>query len=339
VSVISVKISDVAEKAGVSVSTVSRVLNGGKFVRKEIYDQVQDAIRELGYTPSLIARSLVLQKTNLIGVIVPDITSSFCSTILRGIGECSDQYGYNIIMCNIEDKVGHELKYFDIFDRMRVDGIILMHDRINDDLQRFLKTHDIPIVLCSASLPGFNYPAVNIDDYRAAYDAVNYLISQNHKRIAMISGIQDDVGAGVKRYVGFIDAMKNAGLEVRREYIKRGNYKIGDGYRQMEELLSCDELPTAVFAVSDDMAVGAMNCVIDHGMSVPGDISIIGFDDSEIASSVRPALTTIHQPIREIGIMSVELLLKKINHEQIPISSIILDHQLVLRGSCRKIEA
>jgi LacI family transcriptional regulator len=107
----------------------------------------------------------------------------------------------------------------------------------------------------------------------------------------------------------------------------------------MEELLSCDELPTAVFAVSDDMAVGAMNCVIDHGMSVPGDISIIGFDDSEIASSVRPALTTIHQPIREIGIMSVELLLKKINHEQIPISSIILDHQLVLRGSCRKIEA
>lgn len=334
---ISVKISDVAKKAGVSVSTVSRVLNGGKFVRKESYDRVQEAIKELGYTPSLIARSLVLQKTNLIGVIIPDITSSFGSTILRGISGCADKNGYNIIMCDIEDKVGYELKYLNIFTRMRVDGIILMHDRINDDLKKFLEAHNVPIVLCSASLQGFDYPAVNIDDYKAAYDAVSYLISLNHKRIAMISGLLDDVGAGVDRYNGFIDAMRDGGLEVHKEYIKRGNYKIGDGYAIMSELLKCGELPTAVFAVSDDMAVGAMNSVVDHGLKVPDDISIIGFDDSEIASSVRPALTTIHQPIQEIGAMSVELLLKKINNEQIPISSIVMNHKLVIGGSCRKI--
>jgi LacI family transcriptional regulator len=198
-----------------------------------------------------------------------------------------------------------------------------------------LKTHEIPIVLCSASLAGFNYPAVNIDDYKAAYDAVNYLIGLNHRRIAMIGGLQDDVGAGVKRYDGYIKAMSENNIEICNNYVKKGNYKIGDGYRMMSELLECDVLPTAVFAVSDDMAVGAMNCVIDHGLSVPGDISIIGFDDSEIASSIRPALTTIHQPINEIGIMSVELLLKQINHEKIPISSVILNHELVVRGSCK----
>lgn len=319
------------------MSTVSRVINGGKSVSKKSYDKVFSQIKELGYSPSMIAQSLVLQKTKLIGVIVPDITSSFHSTIYRGIEACSDKNGYNIIMCNIEDQLSKELRYLDVFCRMRVDGIILLHDRINDELSGFLRTHDIPIVLCSALLSGFNYPAVNIDDYKAAYDAVEYLISLGHKKIALIGGMTDDIGAGISRLNGFKDAMKNNGIDIVPDYIKNGSYKLSDGYRLMDELLRCGERPTAVFAVSDDMAVGAMNRAMDGGMRVPEDISVIGFDDSEIASIVRPALTTIHQPIAQIGHMSVELLLRKINGDEIPISSVILNHKLVIRNSCCKV--
>jgi LacI family transcriptional regulator len=334
---ITVRIKDVANKAGVSTSTVSRVLNGGKFVREEIKERVNEAIKELRYTPSYFARSLVLQKTNLIGVIVSDIASSFFSTILSSIEDYASKHDYNILVGNISEDLNKEVKYLNIFNEMRVDGIILMHDRVNESIKEFLNKTNIPLVQASSKINGFNFPSVNINDYKAAYDATNYLIKLGHRNIALIGGNMGDISAGLNRYQGYKQALEDNMILVKESYIKYGNYKVQDGYRLMEELLSADIRPTAVFASSDDMAIGAMNCIIDNGLKVPEDISIIGFDDSNLASVVRPSLTTVHQPIREIGELSIEILIKKINNQEININEIVLNHKLIIRDSCKGI--
>ena len=306
-------------------------------MKEQIICKVNEAIEELGYTPSYIARSLVLQKTSLIGVIIPDITSSFFSTILSSIEECASQNNYNILMCNISENLNKELKYLNIFNEMRVDGIILMHERVNNSIYEFLNKLDIPVVLSSAKPLDLMFPSVNINDNRASYDATNYLISLGHKKIALIGGYMEDISTGKNRFCGYKKALEANDIILNEEYVKQGNYKLQDGYKLMEELLRCKDIPTAVFAVSDDMAVGAMNCILDNGLRVPDDISIVGFDDSNLASMVRPRLTTVHQPISEIGTMSVEILLNIINSQEILIDEVVLNHKLVVRDSCQKI--
>lgn len=331
-----VRIKDVAQRSGVSVSTVSRVLNGGMFVKDEVKARVQQAIDELGYSPSHIARSLVLKKTNLIGVIVPDISNGFFGTLLSSIEEYTTKNGYNILVSNICENLHKELKYLSVFKEMRVDGLIIMHEKLDDEIKKFLKTADIPMVMCSGRLSGVSIPSVNINDFQASYDAVDYLISLKHKKIALIGGEYKDGITGYERYKGYIKALEDNNIPLDEKYIRFANYKMSDGYECMKNILNNNSaVPTAVFAVSDDMAVGAINAIIDYGLRVPEDISVVGFDDSNVASIVRPQLTTVHQPIKEIGNLSVDLLLKQINEEEIIIKDLVLWHKLVVRKSCK----
>ena len=322
---------------GVSVSTVSRVLNGGKYVKTELREKIEREIEALGYTPNHLARSLVLQKTNLLGVIVTDITASFFATILSSVEAYASECNYNLLVCNIAENLDKELRYLNVFKEMRVDGIILMHEGSNEAIQSFLKNLTIPVVLSSVTIKNSRFAMVNIDDTLAAYDAVSYLADLGHERIALIGGDLKDWGTGQNRYQGYQEALRDRSLPLRKEYIKFGNCKIQDGYRLMQELLECDPHPTAIFAVSDDMATGALNCIIDHGLKVPDDFSVVGFDDSALATSVRPRLTTVHQPISEIGKLSVDMLLKQINGEAVSLREIILNHHLVERESCRRL--
>lgn len=334
---IAVRIKDVAEKSGVSVSTVSRVLNGGMFVKEEVKERVQQAINELGYTPSHIARSLVLKKTNLIGVIVPDISNSFFGTLLSSIEEYASKNNYNILVCNICENLGKELKYLSIFKEMRVDGIIIMHEKLDNSIREFLKITDTPMVMCSGRLSGVSIPSVNINDFQASYEAVYHLISLNHKKIALIGGEYNDSITGYERFMGYKKALEDNKLELNEQFIRFGNYKMSDGYELMNDILKGGQIPTAVYATSDDMAVGAINAIMDYGLKVPENISVVGFDDSTVASVVRPKLTTIHQPIREIGTLSMDLLLKQINQEELVVKDLVLWHKLVERNSCKAI--
>lgn len=330
------KIKDVAQKAGVSVTTVSRVLNGEKYVKDDLKAKVKRAIDELGYSPSHIARSLVRKKTNLIGVIVPDLTSSFYSTILSSIEETASLNDYNLLVCNIIEDTDKELKYLNVFNDMRVDGIIIMHEKLSDDIRNFIHKLDIPIIFSSVRPIDHKFISVIIDDYEAAYDATKYLSELGHERIAFIGGDMRDVTSGQNRYVGYRNALKDQGVRIINDYIRFGDYKTQSGYDLMKELLACEPRPTALFAVSDDMAVGAMNCIHDNQLKVPDDISIIGFDGSQLTELVRPRLSSMEQPIQDMGKITVNTMIQLIsNPTTSPREDLILGHKLVVRDSCK----
>lgn len=334
------KIKDVARQAGVSVTTVSRVLNGEKYVKDDLKNKVKQAIEELGYSPSHIARSLVRKKTNLIGVIVPDLTSSFYSTILSSIEETASRNGYNLLVCNIIEDIDKEYKYLNVFNEMRVDGIIIMHEKLNDEIRQFINKVNIPLIFSSVKPVEQNFMSVIIDDYAAAYDAAKYLIELGHERIAFIGGDMRDVTSGQSRYAGFRAALEDNQIAVEVNYFRFGDYKTNSGYELTKELLACNPLPTAIFAVSDDMAVGAMNCIHDHQLKVPEHISVIGFDGSQITDLVRPRLTSMEQPIQEMGKATVHSLIQLISDKKaIHQEDLILRHNLVIRDSCKRLDA
>ncbi|QUH29280.1 LacI family DNA-binding transcriptional regulator [Vallitalea guaymasensis] len=332
-----VKIKDVAKKAGVSVTTVSRVLNDGKYVSDELKEKVKKAIEELNYSPSFIARSLVLKKTNLLAVIVPNITASVNSIILSKIEETASKNNYNIIVCNMAENLDKQYKYLNIFKEMRVDGIIITNEKIDDKTRDFLESINIPIVFASAKPSNQKHIAIVVNNYQAAYDAAEYLTSLGHKRIAFIGGDRRDITSGQERYNGYRNALKNNKIPLVEEYVEFGNYSLQDGYSIMNKILKCKKLPTAVFAASDDMAVGAINCIKDNGLKVPDDISVIGFDGTAVVDIVRPRLTSMEQPIKEMGTMAVEMLIQKINKQQTLVNEVIVNHELVVRDSCKKV--
>ncbi|RED58565.1 LacI family transcriptional regulator [Cohnella lupini] len=331
------KIKDVAKYAGVSVTTVSRVLNGEKYVTDDLKARVRKAIDDLGYSPSHIARSLVRKKTNLIGVIVPDVTSSFYSTILSTIEKTASLNDYNLLVCNIIEDTDKELKYLNVFKEMRVDGIIIMHEKINEEIRELISKLGIPIIFSSVKPADQPFISVIIDDYSAAYDATRHLIDLGHSRIGFIGGDMNDVTSGQNRYFGYIHALSDFGIDQVEAHIRFGDYKTRSGYEMMKEILASRTRPTAVFAVSDDMAVGAMNCIKDYGLTVPDDISVIGFDGSQLTEQVRPRLSSMEQPILEMGKVTVDALLDLISgNEAKRKEDVILKHMLVVRDSSKK---
>lgn len=331
-------IKDVARRAGVSVTSVSRVLNGEKYISEDLLAKVNQAITELNYSPSRIARSLKKQKTGTIGIIVPDITNHFNSSILSSIEQSASERGYNLIICNIAEDLDKEFKYLQTLQEMRVDGIMIMHQKTNERILAFLQNATIPVLFSCVKSPLPSKVSVLIDDYRAAYDATAYLIASGHSRIAFFGGDLRDETSGDGRHRGYLDAMKDHRLLPDSDFIKFGDYKMESGRAMMRELLELKELPSVVFAVSDDMAVGALNVALDHGLRVPHDLSIIGFDGSRIAEAVRPTLTTMQQPMGELGRASLECLHALIEKEEAAgREDIYLPHTLVERESCRRL--
>jgi len=328
------KIKDVARVAGVSVTTVSRVLNGERYVKDDLKEKVNQAINQLGYAPSHIARSLVRNKTNLIGVIVPDLTSSFYSTILSSIEEAASSNDYNLLVCNIIEDIDKELKYINVFQEMRVEGIIIMHEKINEEIRALIHKMNIPVIFSSVKPMDQEFASVIIDDYKAAYDATKYLIELGHEEIGFIGGDMRDITSGQNRYSGYRNALSDHSIKIIYENIRFGDYKVKSGYEQMKDILRNKQTPTAVFAVSDDMAVGAMNCIWDHNLRVPEDISIMGFDGSQLTELARPRLTSMEQPIQDMGKVTMAALLKQIKNKETSTEDIILEHKLVVRESC-----
>lgn len=332
----SVKIQDVAKRAGVSISTVSRVLNGYAHISDELRGKVEKAIAELEYRPSQAARCLVSQKSNLIGVIVPDLTYQYYAKVISTIEDEAGKNNYSIIICNIKENLEKEAHYIDVLKELWVDGVILLHEKINIETKKKLEECNFSLVLASVKIEGLDVPRVNINDYQAAYDATTYLIDLGHKRIAMIAGDHRDITAGKERLDGYRKALIDANIEVDESIIFEGNFQVNSGYKNMKKILAIDSRPTAVFVASDAMAVGAMNCVMDSGLKVPEDISIMGFDDIDLAQVVRPKLTTIHQPAEEIGQKAMETILKMINKEPFE-KEIVLEHKIIERQSCKRI--
>ncbi|WP_432408836.1 LacI family DNA-binding transcriptional regulator [Wukongibacter sp. M2B1] len=333
-----VTIKDVAKKANVSISTVSRVINDSKPVSDEIKQRVLRIIEETGYTPNPVARSLVMKRSQLIGIIVPDISNFFIGEVLNGIEEIGKMYDYDILLCNTYGELNQELRYLNLLKSKQVEGIIFMTWELREEHKEFFNKEDIPIVMINRDTSDFNITSVCIDHHQAAYEMTKYLIEKGHKKIALIRGWKENYVFGVDQYNGYAKALQEHGLEINKRLIKNCQYKLEVAYDAVQEMIDEDILPTAIFATTDSMAFGAINCLIDNEFKVPEDVSVVGFNDIKLASIYRPKLTTIRQPIYDIGAVAIRVIIKKIKGEKTDESIFTLPHELVERDSCRSIK-
>lgn len=327
-----VTIYDVAREANVSMATVSRVVNNNPNVKPQTRKKVFDAIDRLGYRPNAVARGLASKKTTTVGVVIPDISNSIFSEVARGIEDIATMYHYNIILCNADKKKDKEIRVINTLLEKQVDGLLFMGGTITDEHIQAFETTSVPIVLCATSASQ-DIPSVDIDHENAAFDAVSELIKEGHREIGMISGTLEDPTNGYARFQGYKKALEQNGLPLKEEWVRIGNYRYDSGLEVMKYFMELEDRPTAIFAATDEMAIGAIHTVLDYGLHVPEDISVISVDNTRMASMVRPRLTTVAQPMYDIGAVSMRLLTKLMKNEEVEESTVILPHDLIRRNS------
>lgn len=328
-----VTIYDVAREAGVSMATVSRVVNNNPNVKPQTRKKVFEAIERLGYRPNAVARGLASKKTTTVGVVIPDISNSIFAEVARGIEDIANMYHYNIILCNADKRKEKEIRVINTLLEKQVDGLVFMGGTVTEEHIQAFRTSAVPIVLCATTSNVVDIPSVDIDHETAASDAVELLIQNGHRRIAMISGTLEDSALGFLRYQGYKKSLEKAGIAVNEQYVRVGNYRYESGNESMKFFLERSDRPTAIFAANDEMAIGAIHAIQDAGLKVPEDISVVSVDNIRMASMVRPLLTTVAQPMYDIGAVSMRLLTKLMNKEQFDQSQVILPHEIIIRKS------
>jgi DNA-binding LacI/PurR family transcriptional regulator len=327
-------IRDVARKAKVSVATVSRVLNRSATVKDDTRQRVLKAIEECGFTYNAIARSLSTRKSVTIGVIVPAITNPVFAQSTRGVQDFANPFGYSIILGNSNYSSEAEDRLVEVFKEKRVEGIILTCSNIGHEYIQRLKLLNLPFVLLYNTLFDKELNFVTIDNYKAAYEIVEFLIKFGHRRIGMIAGNFSKSDRSLVRSQAFKACSKDHGIPYQPEYLVETDLTFEGGRSAMQALLEITPPLTGVFCSNDFMAMGAMKAIREKGLRIPDDISIVGFDDIEMASYFFPELTTIHQPAYQMGLKGAELLLKILSGELKAPQQIILQHELVARNSC-----
>ncbi|WP_445490790.1 LacI family DNA-binding transcriptional regulator [Niallia sp. 03133] len=336
----SITIKDVAKQAGVSIATVSRVLNGSKPVSLKVKEKVLQVVEETGFNPNQVARSLIMKKSSLIGVLIPDIKNAFFSLFVSGVEEASYKAEYTTLLCNTNGELETELHYLNILREKYVDGVIILSSTPEKKKKQreFFNKHNIPVVFAShheKEEDHFSY--VNIDEEKAFYDGTKFLIDLGHRDIAMLGGTLSYYDSGIIRYQGYIKALEDHHITMNKKWVMDGGYDIASGYKRGKILFSQENRPTAVCCASDMIAIGAIRAAEECGLSVPEDVSIMGFDDIPIAEAYRPSLTTIRQPIVELGIEAANMLFEQMKEKDGPAERVrILPHEIVVRESCAK---
>ena len=312
---------DVARLAGVSVATVSAVVNGKQVVRPVVVARVQDAMRALNFHPDHVARSLRVKKTTTIGAVVPDFSSGFFVDVLRGIEDVARKVGYSVLLCNSDDNAEQEQRHLRALLSRRVDGILLA----STDLYAIADTQlrsGTPIVLFDRVPPAYRGPAVVVDNVDAAYRATQHLIDLGHRQLAFIAG-RLDLSTATDRAEGFRKALEDAHLLVNGAYFKRGDYHPESGYRNGLELLRLPNPPTAIVCSNGPMTLGLLRAVHEMRARCPEQISIIGFDEPapdtygfNLSTLLRPELTVVAQPGYDVGKQAAQTLLNILNESE-----------------------
>lgn len=325
-----VAVTDVAQAAGVSTATVSRVLNRHPSVREETRLRVEAAMQALNYRVTVAARSLRTARTRMVLALVPDFANPYYAEIVRGLGVAAREHDYELLLCDTGLSEARERAVAQMLTRHLYDGVVCM-DPYTTQQMVSEEVRGLPWVACSEFVPDAQIPHVSIDHRLAAKDAVLYLLAKGHRRIALINSDERYLYARQRRE-GYRDALRDAGLEERPAYIQIvGGIDHPLGELAARRLLAIAEPPTAVFAVADTLAVGAIKAALAAGKRVPEDLAVVGFDDVPLASIFEPSLTTVAQPRRELGEQAMRLLLRRIQGES-P-ESVTLAHALIARQS------
>ncbi|WP_413363149.1 catabolite control protein A [Lysinibacillus sp. 3P01SB] len=329
-----VTIYDVAREANVSMATVSRVVNGNQNVKPATRKKVLEVIERLEYRPNAVARGLASKKTTTVGVIIPDISNNLYAELARGIEDIATMYRYNIILANSDQNEGKELTLLDTMLGKQVDGIVMMTDKVTEKIQASMDHSPVPIVLAGSVDESNEIASVNIDYFKAAYEAVKVLIGNGHKKIAFVSG-PDTHTVNQYKLDAYKKALEEEGLGVDESLIVSEEDTYDSGISAYEELSALEEGPTAFFAGSDELAIGIIHGAQDTGKRVPDDIEVISFENSKLARMVRPQLSSVVLPLYDIGAVAMRLLTKLMNKETVEQRSVILPHRIEMRDSVK----
>src|SRR6266699_597442 len=307
----SASISDVARESGVSIFTVSAVINNKAHVGKARRERVEEAIRELNYRPNLIARSLIKQKTQTIGMIVTDIANPFFPMVVRGAEDAAQKHGYNLLLCNSDDSLAKEESAIELLLSKRVDGILLTKagGDFSPALRQMIEEVNIPFVLVMRTYPQLTRDAVISDDYQGAYEAVCHLARAGRRRIGLISGPLK-ISNAKERWRGFRDALEEKSLPYEPALMAEGDYRIESGFRAGHALLS--HRPDGIYVANHLMTIGLLKAVEEMGLKCPDDFGLVSFDDYPWLGVFRPRLTTVELPKHQLGSEAAELLIQRI---------------------------
>jgi len=327
-------IKDVAKEARVSIATVSRVLNNIDVVNEDTKQRVKDAIEKLGYRPNIVARSLKTQKTRTVGIIIPDISNQFYPEIVRGAEDVANIYDYNVMLCNTDLDKEKEIEYLKILKEKMSDGVIYMSSTMSEDVYKVLEDLNLSAVLIENSDPSGKIPSVSIDNEKAAFDGVSYLIKKGNKKVAYIGTDKDNNNLSALRYKGYTKALKKNGMAIDGNRVCFCGSKAKDGYSSMGRILEAGEVD-AVFCTGDEIAMGAINCLREKGIKVPEQVDVMGFDNVYFSAIFYPKLTTVAQPMYDMGSVGMRMLIKKINNEEPEAKNYVLDHEIIERDSCK----
>ena len=330
-------IREVAKRAGVAPITVSRVLNKSGYFSQEIKDRVEAAAAELHYVPNMLARSLRSNRTQTLGLVLSDITNPFWTTVARGVEDAASQQGFNVILCNTDEKESKQAEYLAVLLRKRVDGILLVPARSTPEAVKTIQKQGVQVVVMDRRVPGAEVDVVRGSSTQGAAELVDYLLHLGHRRIAILSG-PENVSTAEERVNGCKQAFKAAHAPETDMTVIYGEFTIESGYAMAQQAVALTPRPTALFAANNFIAIGTLKALHDLGLRVPEDVSIVSFDDLPISLVVEPFLTVSAQPAYQMGQRATELLLQRIfAPETTPGQEVVLPTQLIVRQSCRAV--
>jgi LacI family transcriptional regulator len=327
-------IKDVARVAGVSITTVSHVLNDTRFVSDELRVRVLAAMEELDYRPNILARSLRRGETKTIGLVVPDNSNPFFAEMARMVEDLGFAAGYSVILCNSDENLAKEAAYIEVLIAKQVDGVVFIASGSTQEHLFELNQQDIPYVVVDREVDGSLADVILVDNELGGYLATRHLIELGHRRIACIAG-RSQLTPSADRVGGYRRALREYLIPEEEELIVPGDFRAEGGEMALERMLAVNPPPSAAFACNDMMAIGVLRAARNAGLRVPGDLSVVGFDDIPFAAVVSPALTTVAQPVSGLAQHSVRLLLARMQNsrEDQPTQRIVLQPHLVVRDS------
>lgn len=330
-------IKDVALKANVSTTTVSHVVNSTRFVSDKVRHDVELAIRELNYVPSAVARSLKSNSTKTIGMLIPNCSNPYFAEIVRSVEDHCFGAGYALILCNTDDDPHRQAAYLQVISEKRIDGTIIISTGEDKDLLRLLKGLTIPTVLLDREIREVNCDLVETAHLQGALMATEHLIALGHRRIACLAG-PANLNSSVQRIEGWRTALAQSGLAAgASDLLWQSDFSSQGGFTTMQSILRSPQAPTAVFVCNDLMCIGALSAAHEAGVRVPQDMSLIGFDDIELARFASPALSTIAQPKHLIGVTAVDMVLERIQGGRLQARQVILQPELIVRNSTARV--
>lgn len=328
-----VTLRDVAAKAGVSAITVSRALNNTGSVNPQTRQRIYDAVETLNYVPNDLASSLRSQRTQLLALLVTDVTNPFWTTVARGVEDAAMDAGYGVILCNTDEDQAKEARYLDLLLRRRIDGLLIGPTTESTELLQHLGRRKVPFVLIDRLVSGIYADSVRGDSRGGAYQLTMHLLQTGYRRIGMISG-PVSVSTSEDRVAGYLDALEEMGIRSDPDLIQCGGYRESWGYESTLDLLVGNYRPDALFAANNFIALGVLKALRSLDLRVPDDIALVCFDDFPNVTAAAPFLTAIMQPAAEIGSIAIRLLLDRLANPDLEPREVVLPTQLLVHASC-----